>query len=82
MKKKFFDLSLYLIADSISKKSFSIPKMVEESVKGGCTIIQLREKNLNKLEFIEIAKKLKIECEKYNIPLIINDDFEGICECC
>jgi thiamine-phosphate pyrophosphorylase len=77
MKKKFFDLSLYLIADSISTKSISISKMVEECVKGGCTMIQLREKNLNKMEFIEIAKKLKMECEKYNIPLIINDDFEG-----
>eukprot|EP01080_Neovahlkampfia_damariscottae_P001918 gene1918-1058_t len=74
--KKFFDTSLYLIADSISTKNIPIQKLVKESVKGGCTMIQLREKTLNQNHFIDLAKKFKNECDKYNIPLIINDNFE------
>ncbi|EQB86953.1 hypothetical protein M918_11435 [Clostridium sp. BL8] len=46
---------------------------VEEAIKGGATVIQLREKNISTLSFHNIAKKLKEITHKYRVPLIIND---------
>lgn len=58
------------------KNGKKLPASVEEAIKGGATIIQLREKNKNKNEIIEMAKELKLICRKYNVPLIINDSVE------
>ena len=48
----------------------------EKAILGGVTTIQLREKNLSNEEFISIAKDVKKVCQKYHIPLIINDNLE------
>lgn len=47
--------------------------IVEEAVKGGVTIVQLREKNSTGKTFYEKAFRLKELLQKYNVPLIIND---------
>ena len=46
----------------------------ENALKGGVTILQLREKNIPTKELTEKALKLKAICRKYNVPLIVNDD--------
>ncbi|KAG6828811.1 hypothetical protein H0H92_006693 [Tricholoma furcatifolium] len=46
---------------------------LEESLQGGVTVVQIREKNTDTGEFIEVAKKSKEICDRYNVPLIIND---------
>lgn len=68
-----FDLSLYLVTDRSLSKGRSIEYIVEESVKGGVTIVQLREKNISTIEFYNIACSLKRLLAPHNIPLIIND---------
>src|SRR5699024_8794786 len=45
----------------------------EQAILGGCTVIQLREKNCSSLEFFKIAIKIKRVTDRYHIPLIIND---------
>lgn len=47
--------------------------IVEEAVKGGVTIVQLREKNSSGKIFYEKALKLKELLHHYQVPLIIND---------
>lgn len=47
--------------------------ILEASLKGGANIIQLREKNRDTLSFYNRAVIAKKMCEKYNVPLIIND---------
>ena len=49
-------------------------RAVEESIKGGVTLVQLREKFIDDEKFLEIAKELQKVTKKYNIPLIINDN--------
>src|SRR5699024_11419092 len=46
---------------------------VEQAILGGCTVVQLREKNCSSLEFFEIAIKIKEITDRHQIPLIIND---------
>lgn len=66
---------LYLVTSSeLSKKSTFYT--VEQSLDAGVKLIQLREKTLTYKELIELAKKVKRLCEKYNAILIINDFVE------
>lgn len=47
--------------------------IVEEAVRGGCTIVQLREKDCDTRTFVELALQLKEELSRTGVPLIIND---------
>jgi len=47
---------------------------IERAILGGLNVFQLREKNKDKEEIIEIAKKVKKICDAYNCIFIINDD--------
>lgn len=68
-----FDLSLYLVTDQGLSKGRTHEFIVEEAVKGGVTMVQLREKNISSREFYELAKSLMSILKPLNIPLIIND---------
>lgn len=70
---KDFDLSLYLVTnrDKLSDEKFF--DVIEKSLKGGVTLIQLREKTAPAREVIEIAKKLKKLCHSYHVPLLVDD---------
>ena len=67
------DYTLYLVTNRQNKTEQEFLNTIEEAIKGGVTIIQLREKNTNTKKFYNIAKKVKKITTKYNIPLIIND---------
>ncbi|MFA8451399.1 MAG: thiamine phosphate synthase [Bacteroidales bacterium] len=67
------DLSLYLVTDRNLSLDRPIEYIVEEAVKGGATVVQLREKDVSSKDFYTIALSLKQLLAPYNIPLIIND---------
>ena len=69
---KNIDLSLYLVTDN-SDDEEKFLKTIEEGIKGGVTVVQIREKTADTLDFYNLALKVKEITEKYNIPLIIND---------
>lgn len=71
MKK--IDLSLYLVTDSSFLRGRKLVDVVEEAVKGGVTLVQLREKTCSSLDFYVLAKSLKQMLDVYGVPLIIND---------
>ena len=71
-----FDLSLYLVTDRSLSKGRPIEWIVEEAVKGGVTMVQLREKEDRIFDFIDIAFSLKQILKPYNVPLIINDSWK------
>ena len=69
---KNLDLSLYLVTD----KSDDVEKFlntIEEAIKGGTTVVQIREKTAETLDFYNLALKVKEITTKYHVPLIIND---------
>ena len=68
-----FDYTLYLVTDRQLMSCDSLTEAVEQAILGGCTMIQLREKELPTLEFYNQAVAVKQVTDKYHIPLIIND---------
>jgi thiamine-phosphate pyrophosphorylase len=68
-----FDLSLYLVTDRSLSLNRPIEEVVESAVKGGVTMVQLREKEISSKEFYQLAVKLKQCLQPYRVPLIIND---------
>ena len=69
---KNLDLSLYLVTDR-SDDVEKFLKTIEEGIKGGVTVVQIREKTADTLDFYNLALKVKEITTKYNVPLIIND---------
>lgn len=67
------DYSLYLVTNSTNKRNQEFLNIVEESIKGGVSIVQVREKELDLIPFYEKAKSVKEITDHYEIPLIIND---------
>ena len=67
------DYSLYLCTDRNLLNGKNFEESIELAIKGGVTIVQLREKNCSGREFLEIAKSVKKLTSNYNVPLIIND---------
>lgn len=67
---------LYVITDKklISRDRFV--ETVEQSIKGGAGIVQLREKDTPVYQIIEIGIELLKVTKRYNVPLIINDSPE------
>jgi thiamine-phosphate pyrophosphorylase len=64
---------LYLVTDEKAGCGRGIIDIVKQAVKGGVTIVQLREKDLNTRQFVERAHELKKILRPQNVPLIIND---------
>ena len=69
---KNLDLSLYLVTDN-SEDIEKFLTTIEEGIKGGVTVVQIREKTADTLDFYNLALKVKEITAKYNVPLIIND---------
>lgn len=73
MKKNEVDYTLYLCTDRGLMSTATLEEAVEKAVLGGCTVVQLREKDCSSGEFYETAKRVKKITDKYHVPLIIND---------
>lgn len=71
--KHGIDYSLYLCTDRRLMTSATIEESVEAALKGGTTVIQLREKDCSSKEFYELGLRVKKITTAYNVPLIIND---------
>ncbi len=68
-----FDPSLYFITDSSRCPEDEFLRRVEEALKGGVTLLQLREKERSPGEYALLASRVHAVTEKYGVPLIIDD---------
>ena len=73
MTNNYVNYKLYLVTDRTNKTDEEFLNIIEEAIKGGVTVVQIREKDADTLEFYNISNKVKEICSKYNVPLIIND---------
>lgn len=71
--KPALNLSLYLVTNRERLKLEIFFNFILESIKGGVTIVQLREKETSAQEIMLIGKKLLLLLKPLRIPLIIND---------
>lgn len=67
-------LLLYAVTDRGSRDGQNLYKQIEDALKGGVTIVQLREKNICEDDLISEAVRIKDLCHRYGVPLIINDN--------
>ena len=68
-----FDYTLYLVTNREVMSTTALNEAVELAILGGCTMVQLREKNMLALDFYKQAIAIKGITDKYAVPLIIND---------
>jgi thiamine-phosphate pyrophosphorylase len=71
--RKPFDLSLYLVTDREFSLGRAVSEIVEKAVRGGVSMVQLREKEITTRDFLSLAVELKSLLKRSGIPLIIND---------
>ena len=75
MKNLHIIKGLYAVTPE-EKDLFVLNSQVESCIKGGARRIQYRSKTLSKIEQNKQARKIKMVCDYYKVPLIINDDIE------
>ncbi len=68
-----YEYSLYLVTDRMLMSTKTLGEAVEQAIAGGCTLVQLREKEISSLDFYVLASEMKKITDIYGIPLIIND---------
>lgn len=71
MKK--IDYRLYLVTDRKQPAPGTFEKVAEDALKGGATLVQLREKEGDTGLLYERAVKLKKITDTFHVPLIIDD---------
>ena len=76
MKLDRKSLQLYLVTDRSWAGEESLASQVKRSLENGTTFLQLREKNVEKDEFLKIAIEMKALAQEYRVPFVINDDVE------
>lgn len=74
-------LLLYAVTDRTWLDGKSLCEQVEQSILGGITFLQLREKELNDEEFLKEAIEIKALADKYAIPFVINDNIDIALKC-
>ena len=66
-------LRLYLVTDRPLSLGRDLDWIVAEAVRGGTTMVQLREKEADTRDFVALGLKLKELLTPLGIPLLIND---------
>ena len=74
-------MPLYAVTDRAWLNGKTLEEAAEAALRGGATILQLREKDLPHGEFLREALALKTLCARYGVPLIVNDDVDIALKC-
>ena len=76
MKLDKCDLLLYAVTDRHWLNGRTLLEVVRESLDGGVTMLQLREKTLEEGAFLEEARALQALCRERHVPFIVNDNVD------
>ena len=71
--KPAVDWSLYLVTDKDLALGRPVEDIVSAALKGGVSIVQIREKDKSTRDFLAQAEKIHRLCRDYHVPLIVND---------
>ena len=67
------DYSLYVITDRHLQGSRTTSWVIEEVIRGGATVVQLREKGISTRDYFKSALLIRQVTKNAGLPLIIND---------
>lgn len=68
------ELMLYAVTDRHWLGDDTLYDQVKKALVGGATFIQLREKNLDREDFLAEAIEIQKLCKEYGVPFVINDE--------
>lgn len=74
---KQIDLSLYLVTDRHCLRGRDFYEAVEEALRAGVTMLQLREKDMGLEELVAEGRKVQELCRKYQVPFLVDDNVEA-----
>ncbi len=72
-----FDLSVYFVVGEADVGDRDLLSIVSAAVRGGATLIQLREKDGRQEQVVALARALKAALPS-DVPLILNDNAEAV----
>ncbi len=76
MIKRYIDYSIYLVTDDHCLQGRDLFECVEQALQGGVTLVQYRAKEKDASEMYHEALDLRRLCDRYNVPMIVNDRLE------
>ena len=76
MRLKKEQCLLYAVTDRSWLRGQTLAQQVEAALRGGVTMLQLREKNLDEEAFEREARVIQDLCRSFDVPFIINDNVE------
>lgn len=68
------ELMLYAVTDRRWLGDETLYDQVKKALDGGATFVQLREKKLDREDFLAEALEIQKLCKKYGVPFVINDE--------
>ena len=68
------ELLLYAVTDRHWLCEETLYDQVKKALDGGATFVQLREKKLDREDFLAEAKEIQKLCKEYGVPFVINDE--------
>jgi thiamine-phosphate pyrophosphorylase len=68
-----FDPTLYLVTDPELARGRALSDVVAAALRGGVTLVQLRDKHAGGRALLEAARALKAVLDPHGVPLIVND---------
>jgi len=68
------DYSLYMVTGQEYSKERSTLEVANNAIKGGIDIVQMREKDMNRQELLDLGSSLSSLCSGNNVTFIVNDD--------
>lgn len=68
------ELLLYAVTDRHWHGEETLYDQVKKALDGGATFVQLREKKLDREDFLAEAKEIQKLCKEYGVPFVINDE--------
>lgn len=71
------DLSLYLVLDPYLCSRYSMLKTTVAAIKGGASVVQLRDKTVGTAGLVDTGRALKAAMAGSGVPLIVNNDLEA-----
>lgn len=76
MKRSEFDLSVYLVMGPGDVRHHGLEEVLSRALKGGVTLVQLRDKTADKQQFVELGRAMQTLLKPAGVPLIVNDRVE------
>ena len=78
---KSFDVSVYLVTDNSLTAGRDIFDIVEQACAAGVTLVQYRDKDNERAEFVARAKRVVEICHRHGVVCLINDRADTVQEC-